>query len=384
MKNDNTVHTVRQRNLTISGLGGNEAFCLHQKGLRPGQLLVGTSVQSLGFMGSIGAGMRNLAGGECKEVTQLVKDGRNAAFARLEAEANQVGATGISGVTSELTSFEGYMDFLSTGSAVHSRNDSHHPFTSSFDGKELYCMMDAGYQPRRFAMGNIAYSVGIGGSLSGSFKSLFKGEISEFSAVLNQTRHAALSRMLAETRAAGGNAVVGVEIDLLPFMGFHEMLMTGTAAYHPAIKSTQPVSCDLTCDELWSITNMGYMPLKIVMGTAVYSLGVAGGLMSFFKSFKRGEIPELTNMVYDAREHALDLLEQEAEAAGADEILGTDLYIHDFGGGIVEFLAVGTAVKKVEGFGTQSPVLPAQAAVAHRRTFRNSCDEMMSGDYQSE
>jgi uncharacterized protein YbjQ (UPF0145 family) len=120
------------------------------------------------------------------------------------------------------------------------------------------------------------------------------------------------------------------------------------------------------------------------MGTAVYSLGMAGGIMSWLKSFKRGEIPELTNMVYEAREHALDLIEQEAEAAGADEILGTDLYIHDFGGGLVEFLAVGTAVKKVDGVTTQSDVLPAQATSHHVRTFRNSIDDMMSGDSQRE
>lgn len=378
------AHTARQRSMVISGLGGNEAFCLHQKGLRPGQMVVGTSVQSLGFMGSLGAGMRNLAGGECVEVSNLVKEGRDKALGRLQAEADQVGATGITGVMSELTTFEGYTDFLSTGSAVHSRDDSHHPFTSSFDGKELFCMMDAGYQPRKFAFGNIAYSVGLGGALSGGWKSLSRGEIPEFSAVLNKTRHAALQRMLAETKAAGGNAVVGVEIDLLPFMGFHEMLMTGTAAYHPAIKSASPVSCDLTCDELWSMTNMGYVPVKIVMGTAVYSLGLAGGLAAFFKGFKRGEIPELTSMVYDAREHALDLLEQEAQAAGADEVLGTDLYIHEFDNGIVEFLAVGTAVKKVDGVTTHSEALPPQATSHHVRTFRNSIDDMMSGSGQSE
>jgi hypothetical protein len=32
-----------------------------------------------------------------------------------------------------------------------------------------------------------------------------------------------------------------------------------------------------------------------------------------------GEIPKLTSLVYDAREHTLDLLEQESEAAGAKE-----------------------------------------------------------------
>ncbi len=28
---------------------------------------------------------------------------------------------------------------------------------------------------------------------------------------------------------------------------------------------------------MWNLVNMGYLPLKLVLGTAVYSLGVVGG-----------------------------------------------------------------------------------------------------------
>jgi hypothetical protein len=63
---------------------------------------------------------------------------------------------------------------------------------------------------------------------------------------------------------------------------------------------------------MWNLVHMGYMPLKLVLGTAVYSLGVVGGIKALFKSFTRGEIPELTSLIYDAREHAIGLIRDEA------------------------------------------------------------------------
>ena len=39
----------------MTGLSGNEMYCLHLKGKRPGDLVIGNSVFSMGFIGSIGA-----------------------------------------------------------------------------------------------------------------------------------------------------------------------------------------------------------------------------------------------------------------------------------------------------------------------------------------
>ncbi|MDP8997176.1 MAG: hypothetical protein M3O03_09270, partial [Pseudomonadota bacterium] len=60
----------------VTGLSGNEIYCLALKDYAPGELVVGNSVNSMGFLGSIGAGMRNLLGGEVPQVTQAIEEGR--------------------------------------------------------------------------------------------------------------------------------------------------------------------------------------------------------------------------------------------------------------------------------------------------------------------
>src|SRR6185436_17867895 len=87
---------------------------------------------------------------------------------------------------------------------------------------------------------------------------------------------------------------------------------TVTSKSVPGTANRLPVTSDLTCEEMWNVAKLGYMPLKLVLGTAVYSLGVIGGLMAMFKSLTRGEISDLTSLIHDAREHAIGLLKAEA------------------------------------------------------------------------
>ena len=47
----------------MTGLSGNEMYCLHLKGLGPGELVVGNSVYSLGFVGGICRAESRLRGG---------------------------------------------------------------------------------------------------------------------------------------------------------------------------------------------------------------------------------------------------------------------------------------------------------------------------------
>jgi uncharacterized protein YbjQ (UPF0145 family) len=357
----------------MSGLSGNEMFCLNLKGLVPGELVLGNSVYSVGFVGGLGAGLRGMVGGEVTQFTKVIHEGRLQAIDRMEKEAKQHGGYGISGVSSELRSFRGNIEFISIGTCVK-RDDGAADklrFSTSGDGQELYCMLDAGFTPISFAFGNVAYSIGVGGGIMGSLKSLGRGEIKEYSNVLNKTRHLALKRLEDEAYEVKGNAVVGIETTVMPFKGVHEMLMTGTAAHHPDLPaeySDNPVTSDLTCEEMWNLVNIGYLPLKLVMGTAVYSLGVAGGIMSWFKSFSRGEISDLTTLIYDAREHAIGLIRDEAEEIGADDVVGIKTHIHEMGS-LIEFMAIGTAVKKYPGITTKSQTLPPQAIIKDKNTW---------------
>ncbi len=242
----------------------------------------------------------------------------------------------------------------------------------------------------------MAYSVGVAGGLFGALKSLGRGEIKEFSDVFNATRHLALRRISAEARAAGANAVIGIETRIMPFRGVHEMLMLGTAAYHPALgpppdraQSTAVpahgaqdlVTSDLTCEEMWNLASVGYMPLKLVLGTAVYSLGLVGGMMAMFKGMARGEISELTSLIYDAREHAIGLLRDEANAIGADDVVGITTHIHELGG-LIEFMAIGTAVKRRAGATPLTASLPVQAIIRDRDTWISG-DDMFAAAVKS-
>jgi uncharacterized protein YbjQ (UPF0145 family) len=361
----------------MTGLSGNEMYCLDLKGFSAGELVLGNSVHSLGFLGSIGAGLQNVFGGEVSQITSIISEGRHESEARLIAEAQKHGAHGITGVTSELRHMQGNVEFLSVGSCVHQANTAPKvPFSSSSNGQELYCLLDCGYTPAKFVMGNVAYSVGLAGGLFGSLKSLARGEVREFSDIFNATRHLALHRITEEARAAGANAVLGIETRVVPFSGAHEMLMIGTAAYHPSLSSRvrdDPVTSDLTCEEMWNVAKLGYMPLKLVLGTAVYSLGLIGGLKAMFKGMMRGEISDLTSLIYDAREHAIGLLKTEADAIGADDVLGIKTVIHEFGG-LLEFMAIGTAVKKSPGSQPKTDTLPVQAIIRDRDTWISNDD----------
>jgi uncharacterized protein YbjQ (UPF0145 family) len=363
----------------VTGLSGNEIFCLNKLGFRAGQLCVGNSVVALGFSKGIGAGLSNLGGGEVEEITQLVHDGRVKAVERLLNEAKEAGGIGLSGVSFDLINHGGNLEFLAIASAVKSLDHTDQEkeeltFSTAANVQQLYCQMDSGFKPLSFVFGNVAYSIGVGGNIAGSFKSLKRGEVKEFTEIFDRTRHLALSRIKEEAKKHGANAVIGIETTLAPLMGAQEMLMIGTASHHPLLDDFRhnPVTSDMTNEEMWNMVNIGYLPVQLVMGVSVYSLGFSGGVMSMLQSIGGGEVDGLTEILYEAREKALARIQQDAVNCGADEVVGVKTRVYDLGGGMVEFMAIGTAVKKVRGVTTLNPNLPPQTIIQDKETFIES------------
>src|ERR1700730_18831502 len=105
----------------VTGLSGNEIYCMSLKNYAPGELVVGSSVNSMGFLGGMAAGFKGMAGGEITQVTQAIEEGRIKAFDRLIVEAKQHDATGVTGVTSELKDFAGNTEFLFVGSCLNGK-----------------------------------------------------------------------------------------------------------------------------------------------------------------------------------------------------------------------------------------------------------------------
>ncbi len=379
-----------QSNVKYSGLSGNEMYCIAMLGYSPGNIIIGNSVFAMGFVRGLGSNIRTMVGGEVSQITNMINEGRKLSLQRFNDEITQGNCSGASGVTSELIMHPGNIEFLTVGSGMHRNDNAGGSFTTSADGQELFCQWDAGYQPINFVFGNVAYSIGVGKGLMGGLRQLAKGEVKQYSDIFNKTRGLALDRIIDEARAVNANSVVGIRTTILPVTTseIHEMAMVGTASYNEQIANVASVvggvtTSDMTAEETWNMAKLGYAPLKLVLGTSVYSLGLLGGITAGFKNLVKGEISELTNMIYGAREQSIAKLKEQAEEIGADDVLGIKTYIYDIGSGLIEFLAIGTAVKKVDGLSTRSEQIPPQAIIRDKDTFINSTLFSIASDLQN-
>ncbi len=359
--------------MEVSALSGNDLFCLRLKGIEPGDLAVGNSVRSLGVGGSLRSSFGSLAGGEIADITRLISEGRHAAMTRMSEEARRTGASGVIAVVSEIKTLSGYTEFLAQGTTVRFADNTKF-FSAAVSGTELFCHLDAGYTPIHFVMGNVAYALGIGRGLTGGLRTLARGEVKEYSDLYNDIRHLALNRLEQEAAHLGANAVVDVRTELMPFMpGVVELVMTGTASYHAGFTGPGIVTSELRGDELWSLATMGYVPVKLVMATSVCSLGLAAGIGTLFASISRGELSELTQLVYEARERCLERLRHEGNAIGAERVIGNRLVIRELSRGLIEIVAIGTAVRRAS-MPPATATLPVQAVTIAQSSLQMRAD----------
>ena len=109
---------------------------------------------------------------------------------------------------------------------------------------------------------------------------------------------------------------------------------------------------DLSVNELALIHDAGFEPVGMVVGSSVYHIGwqpnyVAYGGFGMGYVYQDQELDTLTAAKYNARELAMSRMEAEADALGADGIVGVRLEVGEFewGAELAEFMAVGTAVR---------------------------------------
>ena len=105
---------------------------------------------------------------------------------------------------------------------------------------------------------------------------------------------------------------------------------------------------DLSGQEFWLVVDKGYIPVGMVLGNCVYSMGAFRGWLANLKGAFRGEVVDVTRLMYEARELAITRMQSEADLLGADGIIGTNMkieYIH--GGEWMEVTAIGTALRYV-------------------------------------
>jgi uncharacterized protein YbjQ (UPF0145 family) len=110
------------------------------------------------------------------------------------------------------------------------------------------------------------------------------------------------------------------------------------------LKPGQPggiFTSDLSVNEFLLVREAGFRPLGLVLGSSIYHVGVQFGRWG-----KNQELDVLSQAMYHARELAMGRMEAEADALGADGIVGVRLEVElkEFGADIAEFIAGGGGV----------------------------------------
>ena len=109
---------------------------------------------------------------------------------------------------------------------------------------------------------------------------------------------------------------------------------------------------DLSINEFLLVKEVGFQPLGLVMGSSIYHIGY-----QMARWGKNMEMDKLTQALYHARELAMTRMEEESDALGADGIVGVRLTVnlHAWGDHVIEFMAVGTAVRHENGQSWRAP-----------------------------
>jgi uncharacterized protein YbjQ (UPF0145 family) len=103
---------------------------------------------------------------------------------------------------------------------------------------------------------------------------------------------------------------------------------------------------DLSVNEFLLVKKAGVEPLGLVVGSSIYHIGYQQSQWN-----QNQEMAVLSQAMYHARDLAMTRMESEADALGADGVVGVRLEVgrYEWGENLAEFLAIGTAVRSSDG-----------------------------------
>ncbi len=225
-------------------------------------------------------------------------------------------------------------------------------FTSDLSVNEFLLVKEAGFNPRGLVFGSSIYHIGL------QRRSWSKNrELESLSQAMYTARELAMSRMEAEADVLEADGIVGVRLDVNFYeWGKHsaEFIAIGTAVSAADGSSWRtaagkPFTSDLSGQDFWTLVQSGYMPLGLVMGTCVYHVAHRSAATALSQAGSSQELTNFTQALYEARELAMARMQEEAEALGAEGIVGVQLVekSHFWGSHVIEFLAIGTAVRPI-------------------------------------
>ena len=224
-------------------------------------------------------------------------------------------------------------------------------FTSDLSVSEFVLLKELNMEPVGLVLGSSIYHVGL------QYANYFNNEeLGVLTQAMYHARELAMARMEEEAAALSADGIVGVKLEVGGYAWAEnalEFTAIGTAVKAPAGSDYRtvhgkPFTSDLSVQDFYRLHEVGYIPAELVMGTCVYHIAHAGFIQTMRTLGTNIELPNYTAAIYDARELAMSRMQAEAEAHGAEGVVGMQIVEknHIWQPHIIEFMAIGTSIVK--------------------------------------
>ena len=225
-------------------------------------------------------------------------------------------------------------------------------FTSDLSVNEFLVIKEAGFHPRGLVLGSSIFHIGFAARGWSSSR-----EVTQLTQAMYSARELALARMEEEAEVLGADGIVGVRLDVGFYewgRGTAEFIAIGTAVSAEdggnwKTSEGKPFTSDLSGQDFWTLLQSGHAPLGLVLGTCVYHVAHQGMFTAMGNIGQNKEMPNFTQALYEARELAMERMQDEARKVSAEGIVGVQIQekSHIWGSHTIEFFAMGTAVRKL-------------------------------------
>jgi uncharacterized protein YbjQ (UPF0145 family) len=318
---------MRRRKLFTSDLSVSEFVLVREAGFDPIGMVMGTSIYQV--VPSIPALPSGQPGAELTDITKALYHARELAMNRMEEEAAALGADGIVGVRLEM-------------------NLALDPQRLQWEQYRIWneWAKEKGF---RRPQDNVTPNTGFFGGWSTLAAQQWTRWCTQMGwAVVPQSPWAQPQKT---SYSFGANTA--------------EFIAIGTAVRHREgahykNKHGMPFQSDLSGQDFWMLIRSGYRPVGFVMGNCVYYIPPQ---LLAAQANQSVELAAYTHALYDARELAIERLQDEAEELGATGIVGVtvDEEQHSWrtnpwnvgnaalqSGEVLELIVIGTAVVPME------------------------------------
>lgn len=210
-------------------------------------------------------------------------------------------------------------------------------WTSSLSTAEFAAVRSVGFEPVGQVMGSTVHHIGwsgftgcdygVGGMLGGfggrtrTSGGGYAGAYAPLVRLLYDARRLAISRLLAECAALGGDGVVSARLTVDSFRGVDtlEFVALGTAVRAAVpIRPPRPFATHLSGQDFAKLLGAGYVPVELALGVSIGVKHDDWGVRRAVSSWQNQEVQAWTGLVNAVRHEARQHLCADVARVGAD------------------------------------------------------------------